>query len=182
MHPRDIEEKVHEICDAEGIFKEIMKPNDKFRFAFKVAYPPWHPHPKNLIVTMPKGKKFISIELATKISPPHLEAFKKIEDTSKIQFQQVFFHLMRNMLLNRNLLYTFSMKNNSYVITEHIYEDGLTLDNFYRQMRKVYFASISAQIMLNDVVSGKFKGMVLPSSKIGTSEEGQGSPEDLYYS
>lgn len=175
------EKKVMEICEAEGIFKERMNPNEKFQFAFKISYPPWHPNPKNILVSMLNGKQFISIELATKMSIPHLDAFKNLEETSKINFQHVFFHLIRNMLLNRNLYYTFDAKNNSYVIAEHIYEDGLTMDHFYRRLRKVYFASISAQIMLNDVLSGKFKGIPISTTKIGESEEGPGSPEDMYY-
>ena len=75
-----------------------------------------------------------------------------------------------------------NLKNQSYVISEQVYEDGLTMDNFYRNIRRVYFASISAQMIINDVVSGKFKGIRLPSTKMGTTEDETGSPEDLYYS
>ena len=181
MFKEGIEKKVLEICEAEGIFKEKMKPHENFNFAFKVTYPPRHPHPKHLVVVVPKNKKFVSIELATKISPQHLEAFKKMEEQTSTSFIPLFFHILTKMLLNRNLFYQFNAKNNSYVFSEHIYFDGLTMDNFYRAIRKIYYASVSAHITINEVASGKFKGLRMPS-KMGPAEEGQGSPEDLYYS
>ncbi len=181
MQIEDIERKVLEICEAEDIFKEKMKPHPKYQFAFKISYPPGHPQPKNLVVVLPKDKKYISIELATKISSKHLETFKKMEEQTGTSFIPLFFYLLRNMLLNRSLFYAFNLKNQSYVFSEHIYIDGLTMDNFYRCLRKIYYAAVSAQITINEVASGKFKGLRMPS-KMGPTEEGQGSPEDLFYS
>ncbi len=177
----DIEKKVLEICKAEGIFKEKMPPHENFLFAFKVTYPPGHPHPNHLVVVVPKNKQYVSIELATKISPQHLATFKKMEEQTGTSFIPLFFHLLRNMLLNRNLFYQFNANNDSYVFSEHIYFDGLTMHSFYQALRKIYYASVSAQITINDVASGKFKGIKMPS-KMGDTEEGQGSPEDLFYS
>ncbi|TFG20936.1 MAG: DUF2299 domain-containing protein [Promethearchaeota archaeon] len=181
MFIEDIEKKVVEICEAEGIFQEKMKPHENFLFALKVTYPPGHPHPNHLVVVVPKNKQYISIELATKISPQHLDAFKKLEEQTGTSLIPLFFYLLRNMLLNRNLFYQFNANNYSYVFSEHIYFDGLTMNSFYQAIRKIYYASVSAQITINDVASGKFKGIRMPS-KMEDTEESQGSPEDLFYS
>lgn len=162
----DIEKKVLEICEEEGIFKEKMPPHEKFLFAFKVNFPPKHPRPAHLMVVVPKNKKFVSIEQATRISPQHLETFKKMEEQTGTSFIPLFFHFLTKMLLNRNLYYQFNLKNHSYVISEHIYFDGLTMDNFYRSLRKVYYGSISAQLIINDVISGKFKSVRNTTEKI----------------
>ncbi|MBN2154580.1 MAG: DUF2299 family protein [Candidatus Lokiarchaeota archaeon] len=181
MLAQEIETKILEICKAEGIFKEKMEKNIKFHFALKVVYPPWHPQPKNLLILMPKNKHYVSIELATKISPEHLDTFKKMEGQG-MNFIPLFYHLLRNLLLNRNLFFTFNLKNHSYIISEHIYEDRLFMDIFYRRMRKVYYASLSAQLILSEILSGKFKGIQLPPMKMDSSDESDGAPEDLYYS
>ena len=181
MQTDDIESKVLEICRAEGIFKEKMNPNENFQFVFKVSYPPNHPQPKHLVVVVPKSKHFVSIELATKISPQHLETFKKMEEQTGTSFIPLFFHILRKMLVNRNLFYQVNLKNASYLISEHIYFDGLTMDNFYRCLRKVYYAAITAQLTINEVLSGKFKGIRFPS-KLGPSDGDQSTSDDLFYS
>jgi hypothetical protein len=181
MNINEMEKKLREICDVEGLIKEKMKEHPKFEFAFKLQYPPWHPHPKHVIAVVPKNKHYVSIELATKISPKHLDTFNKMKEQG-MDFLPLFFHLLRNMLISRSLFYNFNIKNHSYIINDHIYSDGLNMDNFYRRIRHVYYASLAAQGIINDIVSGKFKGLrMLP--KLGESEESASpSSEDLFYS
>jgi hypothetical protein len=180
MEIQEIETTVKNYCDAEEILEEKLPQHEKFHFGFKIIYPPKHPQPKHLVVVVPKDKKFVSIELATKISSEHLDSFKKLEEQTGTPFIPLFFHILRNLLLNRGLFYTFNLKNNSYIISEHIYFDGLTMDRFYQCIRKIYYAAISAQLTINEVASGKFKGVRLP--KIDSDNEDHGSPEELYYS
>jgi len=182
MQPKEIEKKILEICEAEGILKEKMGATSKFHFAFKIIFPPWHSQPKNLVILMPLNKQYVSIELATKISPEHIELFKKLEKEQGVDLIPLFFHLLRNMLLSKNLFFNFNEKNHTYIMNEHVYFDGLTLDNFYRRIRKLYYASLTAQLTLNEILSGKFKGFRLPPVKTDSSEADGGSPEDLFYS
>lgn len=148
MNSKDIEKKVKSWCTDEGIFK-IKRPSDpKADFIIDLTYPFNHPRPMSFVVLVPKERDFLRIICGTKISPPHLQCLKKTEIRQK--FLQAF---TKNMLFLQ-VIHSIKHEKNVPVfweLSDQIYFDGLNKNEFFKSMRKVYFAAISAILLLNEL-------------------------------
>ncbi len=148
MNVVEIEKKIKDWCTDEGIFKIKRPSDDKTDFVFDLTYPFNHPRPMHFAVLVPKEKDHLNILCGTKISPPHLQCLKKPEICQK--FLQTF---TKNMLFLQ-VMHSLKQEQNIPVfweISEQIYFDGLTKHEFFKSLRKIYFATISAILLLNEL-------------------------------
>jgi len=145
---REIEKKIKEWCTDEGIFK-IKRPSDsKTEFIFELSYPFNHPRPMHFVVLVPKERDFVRIICGTKISPPHLQCLKKGE------VRQRFLQHFTKTMLFLQVLHSIKHEKNVPIfweLSDQIYFDGLTKNEFFKSLRKIYFATISAIILLNEL-------------------------------
>ena len=63
--------------------------------------------------------------------------------------------MLKKFLLLQNLLYNIDVKNARYIISDIIYPDGLTEQQFFTTIRKVFNASLYLNITLNEMILGK---------------------------
>lgn len=150
MNTKEIEKSVKEWCTEEGIFK-IKRPGDpKTDFVFDLTYPFNHPRPMSFIALVPKQRDFLKIICGTKISPPHLQCLKKPEIRQK--FLQIF---TKNMLFLQ-IIHSIKHEKNVPIfweLSDEIYFDGLTKNEFFKSTRKIYYSTISAILLLNELCS-----------------------------
>ncbi|NVM52927.1 MAG: DUF2299 family protein [Candidatus Helarchaeota archaeon] len=148
MGSKEIERKIKEWSTDEGIFK-IKRPSDaKTDFIIELMYPFNHPRPMGFVVLVPKERDFLRILCGTKISPPHLQCLKKSEIRQK--FLQTF---TKNMLFIQ-VIHSIKHEKNVPIfweLSDQIYFDGLTKNEFFKSIRKIYFATISAILLLNEL-------------------------------
>ncbi len=148
MNSKEIEKMVKEWCTAEGIFK-IKRPGDaNVEFIFDLIYPFEHPHPMNFITLAPKERDYIRIICGTKISPPHLQCLQKVETRQK------FLQNFTKAMLFLQVLHSIKQEKDIPVfweLSDQIYFDGLNKNEFFKVLRKIYFATISAIILLNEL-------------------------------
>lgn len=148
MDIEEVESKVKGWCTDEGIFK-IKRPRDQnAEFIFDLIYPYNHPHPMNFLVVMPKDQDQIKIICGTQISPPHLQCLKKPE------INQKFLQGFTKSMLFLQVLHSIKQEENIpnfWELSEEIYIDGLTKNEFFKVLRKIYFATISAILLLNEL-------------------------------
>ena len=146
----NIEETIRNWCEDEGIFRikhkedEISKRN---LFVFDIDYPYNHPRPVRMQVFVPKGKDFVVILCSTKISPIHIKALKS--DKKVVQdFINNFIDKMYLMQVDYNIR---SPKDypDAWALSERIFFDGLTKNEFYRSIKKIYNAHMYANLILN---------------------------------
>lgn len=173
----ELEQKIIEYCTAEGILREKIPKNDNIEFGYNLTFPPNHPEPKRMMVLQPKGKQFIAIQIGIQISNEHVAILNKDQN-----IKLLFFEILKRYLLNKDIMFNLDINQNRYLISEQIYEDGLSLDNFYRNLRRVFNASIYSNAVLLDMISGK--GGKLASQKNGTSSIGEQNfnASDFYFS
>ena len=148
MDIEEVESKVKEWCTDEGIFK-IKRPRDpKAEFIFDLTYPYNHPHPMNFLVVRPKDQDQIKIICGTQISPPHLQCLKKSE------INQKFLQGFTKTMLFLQVLHSIKQEDNIpnfWELSDEIYIDGLTKNEFFKVLKKIYFATISAILLLNEL-------------------------------
>jgi len=148
VNSKEIEKTVKEWCTEEGIFK-IKRPSDpKTNFIFELSYPFNHPRPMHFITLVPKERGLIRIACGTKISPPHLQCLKKSE------VRQKFLQQFTKTMLFQQVLHSIKQEKNIPVfweISDEIYFDGLTKNEFFKSLRKIYFSTVSAILLLNEL-------------------------------
>lgn len=174
-----LEEKIIDFCLDEGILRQRLPDNDKVKWGYNIEFPPNNPKPRKISILQPAEKKFIVIQLGTQVSKEHLEILKKKDKTPQPQTLLVYFELIKRMLISRNLLFHIDMKNHRFMISDQIYEDGITQDFFYRTIRRVFNAGLLGNLMLIDIIRGNIKPKKFEKSK-GNSDGF--SNQNIYFS
>ena len=130
------EEKIQNWLVDEGMFREkVADENTDFHFIIEF------PKDNIMDVVKPKGKDSIVIGCATKVAPEHLNLMNESKDSKKREFI-----LDLNMGLNKFLV-DFELQVNQnilqqFIVTENIFDDGLTKDFFIRSVKKVFKAKL----------------------------------------
>ncbi len=132
------EETIKDWIVDEGIFRE-NKVEDNADFHFIVEFPK-----DNIMdVVRPKGKDYVLIACATQVSPQHLDLMNTSSPKERSNFL-----LDVNMSLNQFLVDVQLAVDQStnllqqYVITYQIFDDGLSKNNLYDALKRVFKAKI----------------------------------------
>lgn len=146
----ELEEKIRDWAIDEGILGKQLPRNPKIVFGYELNFPPNSPKPMRLMVIQPHGSKAISIQIATQIAKPHVEAIQKADSQGLLKF----FVIFKKYMLTQNLLYNLDPKKARYVILDSIYPDGMTQNLFYQTIRKVFNANVYINMYLMDIIAG----------------------------
>lgn len=174
------EERIIDYCLEEGILREKLPSNENFEFGYLIEYPPNNPLPKRLSIFQPKNKHFIIIQLAVQISEEHIKGFERLpQQNAKL----IYFEFLNRSFLSKNILFRLDEKNNRFIISEQLFEEGITIDLFYRMIRRIVNEAILANLLLSDIIAGKSFKVIgeKPHEKGDKSEKHDGFPTDLYY-
>jgi len=148
LNTKEVERNIKDWTTNEGIFK-IKRPSDQNTdFVIDLTYPFNHPRPMNFVVLVPKERDFLRILCGTKISPQHLQCL------NKPAIRQKFLQNFTKSMLFLQIIHSLKNEKNVPVfweLSEQIYFDGLTKHEFFKSIRKVYFATVSAILLLNEL-------------------------------
>ena len=128
----NVEEQIERWLLDEDCLSE-MKNDENADFHFIVEFPK-----ENIMdVVKPKDKDCIIIACATQVAPQHLDLMRSADSQTQRDFI-----LDLNFGLN-NFLVDFELQVNQnilqqFVITEQIFEDGLTKNEFIRTLKRVF--------------------------------------------
>lgn len=154
----DMEEQIKTWLLDEDCLRE-MKYDENADFHFIVEFPK-----DNIMdVVRPKGKDSIVIACATQVAPQHLDLMKAADMKTQKEFiLDLNFGLNRYLVdfelqINQNLLQQF-------VITEQIFDDGLTKDLFIRTLKRVFKSKLHC-IWLIDKKFGNLNDIQAPSNE-----------------
>jgi len=144
----------------EGIFRE-NKVDDDADFHFIVEFP----RDNVMDIIKPKGKDSIIMVCATQVSPQHSELMMNAKQEIKDSFI-----LKVNMELNRFLIDTQLAINQQtgllqqFVITDQIFEDGLTKHALFSSLKRVFKAKLQC-VWLIDKTFGNISHKSEPSNE-----------------
>ena len=154
----EIEEQIKKWLLDEDCLRE-MKYDENADFHFIVEFPK-----ENIMdVVKPKYKDCIIIACATQVAPQHLDLMKSTD----VKTQKDFI-LELNFGLN-NFLVDFELQINQnilqqFVVTEQIFNDGLTKHEFMKTMKRVFKAKLHC-IWLIDKKFGSLNEFTVPSNE-----------------
>lgn len=132
-----IEDKVQKWLSDEGFFRQKVT-DDNTNFHFIINYPEGHV----LDVIQPKGKDdLIVIGCATNISPEHQSKIRKLKNREKEVFMWDFRFLLNSQFVDFQLQHPDNVLQN-FVITDEIFEDGLSKDRLISTVKKIFRAKL----------------------------------------
>lgn len=167
MKPETIE-KLRDFAIEEGILGRKFPENAGLDAAFELNFPPNAPAPQKLALIFPTNQNFFLIEQATQVSPIHQQAFQNLSEEDKIQF----FTNLKKFFLRQNLQYNIEVEMLRWRVSEIVYEgDELTKNLFFTQIRRVFNASIYANILIDELCRPKMSGAMMkdPNSTLDKS-------------
>ena len=132
----NIEKNIEKWLLDEDILRE-MKYDENADFHYIAEFPK-----DNIMdVVKPKDKDYIVVACATQVSPQHLDLMKMADSKTNKNFI-----LDLNMSLNQFLVdFELQVNNNilqQFVVTEQIFEDGITKNEFFRSLKRVFKAKL----------------------------------------
>ncbi len=132
-----MENKIQKWLADEGYFNKKI-PDENSNFHFLLNYPEGH----ILDLIQPLNKKdMVVIGCATNVSPEHVSQIQKLSDKEKEEFLWDFKFSLNNFLVDFQLEHPDNVLN-SYVISDELYEDGLTKNNLILSLKKVFRAKL----------------------------------------
>ena len=131
-----IENKVKNWLVDEGFYRDKAV-DENMEFHFVVEFP----KDNMMDVVKPKGKDCIIIGCATNVAPEHVNLMTQASPEKKKEFI-----LDLNMGLNKFLIdYELQVNQDilqQFIITDNIFEDGLTKDQFIKTIKRVFKAKL----------------------------------------
>lgn len=154
----DLEQKVKEWLSDEDLLRE-MKYDENADFHFIIEFPK-----ENIMdVVKPKDKDCIVVACATQVAPQHKDLMKAADINTQKDFI-----LDLNFGLNSFLIdFELQVNNNilqQFVITDQIFEDGLTKNEFIRTLKRVFKSKLHC-IWLIDKKFGNISQNAVPSNE-----------------
>lgn len=154
----NIEENVRQWLSEEDLLREV-KYDENADFHFIVEFPK-----DNIMdVVKPTGKDCIVIACATQVAPEHLNLMKDADDLTKKDFIMELNFGLNNFLVDFELQVSQDILQ-QFVVSDQIFEDGLTKNEFIRTLKKVFKSKLHC-IWLIDLKFGRSNINVAPSNE-----------------
>ena len=145
----NIEDTVKKWLSDEDILREV-KYDENADFHFIVEFPK-----DNIMdVVKPKNKDCVVIACATQVSPEHTNLMNSSSDKKRAKFIQELNYGLNNFLVD----YELSISQNilqQFVITDQIFEDGLTKHEFVRTLKRVFKSKLHCIWLINEKFSSQ---------------------------
>jgi len=132
-----IENKVQKWLSDEGLFRQKV-PDENANFHFVINYPEGH----ILDVIQPKGKEdMVLIACATNVSPEHQTEIRKLKPEKKDEFIWELRFLLNSQFVDFQLQHPENILQ-SFLITDEIFEDGLSKDRLISSVKTIFRAKL----------------------------------------
>ncbi len=132
-----IEDKVQKWLSDEGLYRQKV-PDDNANFHFIINYPEGHV----LDVIQPKGKKdMVLIACATNVSPEHQTEIRLLNFDKREKFLWEFRFLLNGQFVDFQLQHPENVLQ-GFLITDEIFEDGLSKDRLISSVKKIFRAKL----------------------------------------
>ena len=151
----NIEENVRQWLSDEDLLREV-KYDENAEFHFIVEFPK-----DNIMdVVKPTGKDCIVIACATQVAQEHLNLMKNADDLTKKDFIMELNFGLNNFLVDFELQVSQDILQ-QFVISDQIFEDGLTKNEFIKTLKKVFKSKLHCIWLIDK----KFGTLPTPSNE-----------------
>ena len=128
----NMEENVRQWLSDEDLLREV-KYDENADFHFIVEFPK-----ENIMdVVKPKDKDCLILACATQVAPQHLDLIKQADNRTQKEFIMDLNFGLNNFLVDFELQVSHDILQ-QFVITEQIFEDGLTKNEMFNSLRRIF--------------------------------------------
>jgi hypothetical protein len=114
-------------------------------------------------VVKPEGKDCLIVACATQVAPQHLDLMKQSDNKTQKDFIMDLNFGLNNFLVDFELQVAQDILQ-QFVVTEQIFEDGITKNEFFRTLKRIFKAKLHC-IWLIDKTFGSVQINVTPSNQ-----------------
>lgn len=154
----NLEENVRQWLSEEDLLREV-KYDENADFHYIIEFPK-----ENIMdVVKPAGKDCLIVACATQVAPQHLELMKQADNKTQKDFIMDLNFGLNNFLVDFELQVAQDILQ-QFVVTEQIFEDGITKNEFFRILKRVFKAKLHC-IWLIDKTFRSVQISVTPSNQ-----------------
>lgn len=154
----NLEEKVKEWLTDEDFIRE-MKYDENADFHFIIEFP----NDNIMDVVKPTGKDCIVIACATQVAPQHLDLMRSSDAKTQKDFLMALNYSLNSYLVDFELQIADNILQ-QFVVTDQIFEDGLTKNEFIRTLKRVFKAKLHCIWLIDEKFTGNIVN-VTPSNE-----------------
>ena len=154
----NLEENVRQWLSDEDLLREV-KYDENADFHYIIEFPK-----ENIMdVVKPQGKDCLIIACATQVAPQHLDLMRQADNKTQKDFIMDLNFGLNNFLVDFELQVANDILQ-QFVITEQIFEDGITKNELFRTLKRVFKAKLHC-IWLIDKCFGSIQVNITPSNE-----------------
>ena len=154
----NLEENVRQWLSEEDLLRED-KYDENADFHYSIEFPK-----ENIMdVVKPAGKDCLIVACATQVAPQHLDLMKQADNKTQKDFIMDLNFGLNNFLVDFELQVAQDILQ-QFVVTEQIFEDGITKNEFFRTLKRIFKAKLHC-IWLIDKTFGSVQINVTPSNQ-----------------
>ena len=154
----NLEENVRQWLSEEDLLREV-KYDENADFHYIIEFPK-----ENIMdVVKPAGKDCLIVACATQVAPQHLDLMKQADNKTQKDFIMDLNFGLNNFLVDFELQVAQDILQ-QFVVTEQICEDGITKNEFFRTLKRIFKAKLHC-IWLIDKTFGSVQINVTPSNQ-----------------
>ena len=154
----NLEENVRQWLSEEDLLREV-KYDENADFHYIIEFPK-----ENIMdVVKPEGKDCLIVACATQVAPQHLDLMKHSDNKTQKDFIMDLNFGLNNFLVDFELQVAQDILQ-QFVVTEQIFEDGITKNEFFRTLKRIFKAKLHC-IWLIDKTFGSVQINVTPSNQ-----------------
>lgn len=154
----NLEENVREWLSDEDLLREV-KYDENADFHYIIEFPK-----ENIMdVVKPAGKDCIIAACATQVAPQHLDLMKRSDKKTQKDFIMDLNFGLNNFLVDFELQVSNDILQ-QFVVTEQIFEDGITKNELFKTLKRIFKAKLHC-IWLIDKTFGSLQMNVSPSNE-----------------
>ena len=133
-----MEQNIQNWLVEESLIKEKSNdPNANFHYVIN------YPDKNNMDIVQPKGKKdLIIIGCGTQVSPEHIQLMNESSNSEKEEFLWELRFRLNNLLLDFQINVDTNKNLNQFIITDNLFEDGLTKNSLIKTINKIFKAKL----------------------------------------
>ena len=154
----NLEENVRQWLSEEDLLREV-KYDENADFHYIIEFPK-----ENIMdVVKPAGKDCLIVACATQVAQQHLDLMRQADKKTQKDFIMDLNFGLNNFLVDFELQVAQDILQ-QFVVTEQIFEDGITKNEFFRTLKRVFKAKLHC-IWLIDDDFGAIQVTVTPSNE-----------------
>ena len=154
----NLEENVRQWLSEEDLLREV-KYDENADFHYIIEFPK-----ENIMdVVKPEGKDCLIVACATQVAPQHLDLMKQSDNKTQKDFIMDLNFGLNNFLVDFELQVAQDILQ-QFVVTEQIFEDGITKNEFFRTLKRIFKAKLHCSWLI-DKTFGSVQINVTPSNQ-----------------